>query len=391
MAETRGWLDEVGNSPYAIQLARGFGLLRFEQPLEAEFRQFNFLQNRRLRLWCLNFCIALWVIFGIADFLLIEAGEPWSLLLVRLVVLGLLLAMIRPLQDQTDAHKIDRLIICVLLVVGVGAALTIALGHSADHAYPSEGLILVSFAVYFLTGLRLGQALLVSLTLLVLHVSLELWVGYPSALLYQDLFFLLTGSLIAGMGCYLLEYKSREFFLNHRLMRELADRDSLTGLHNRRSFNDKFGALWRQAQRENVPLVLLLCDVDHFKAFNDCYGHQAGDHVLMQLGQVIAHAARRPLDIAVRMGGEEFAVLFYDMNKDQSLAHAQALRHAVLGLAIEHRQSPTAAVLSMSIGLAYVRPSTAKSMGILYERADKALYRAKDLGRNQVVKWSDMR
>ncbi|MDT9110825.1 GGDEF domain-containing protein, partial [Escherichia coli] len=92
------------------------------------------------------------------------------------------------------------------------------------------------------------------------------------------------------VGCYLLEYKSREHFLVSRLMRLLADHDSLTGLHNRRSFNRQFERLWRQAQRNDQAIALLLCDIDHFKAYNDCYGHQAGDRALQRVGAMIEQA-----------------------------------------------------------------------------------------------------
>jgi diguanylate cyclase (GGDEF)-like protein len=250
--------------------------------------------------------------------------------------------------------------------------------------------MLIIFSTYFLAGLRLGQALLLSLLLISLYTLLEIWAGYPQPLLARNLLFLVSTTIVAALGCYILEFKSREQFLNHHLMRELADHDSLTGLRNRRSFRRKLELLWRQATREKAPLVMLLCDVDHFKAYNDHYGHQAGDLVLRALGQVLEYAARRPLDIAVRMGGEEFAVLLYGMDKDQALTHAEAIRMALLDLAIPHDGSMTAAVVSMSIGLACVVPDESLDMSILYEQADKALYRAKDNGRNRVVQWAGM-
>lgn len=389
MSDNNAWLDEMGNSPYARQLGTGFAFLRFARPLETRFRRFSLLQNRRLRLSYLYYGILMWVLFGVSDQLLIETAERWWMLLVRVVVLAVLLALARPVRQETDERKADLLMACVPITLGIGAAVIVAIGHSVDPGFPYEGLILIVFSVYFLVGLRLGQALAVSMLLVAIHALLESLAGYPSGLLVRNLLFLLSSNLIAAMGCYLLEYKSREHFLNHHLMRELADHDSLTGLHNRRSYNRKLENRWRQAQRDNVPLVLLLCDVDHFKAFNDCNGHQQGDQALRQLGQVIANAARRPLDIAVRMGGEEFAVLLYDMNREQALAHAESMRTELLRLAIPHAGSGTQGVLSISIGLAYVRPSVAKSMSVLYERADKALYRAKAAGRNRVVQWRD--
>ena len=356
--------------------------------LESEFRQFNMRQNYRLRLWCLYFGITMWLLFALADQLLIASSEHWWMsLLVRLLVFAALLSLLRPLRTEDDERKIDRLIISALLILGAGVAVIISLGHTANQSYPYDGLILISFAVYFLAGLRLAQAIAVSLALLLLYALLETWAGYPPTLLFSNLFFLLAGNLIAGMGCYLLEYKSREQFLNHHLMRQLADHDSLTGLHNRRSFNRKAQLRLRQSRRDKVPMVLLVCDIDHFKAFNDGYGHQQGDHALRQLGRVIGQAARRPLDLAVRMGGEEFAVLLYDMSREQALAHAEGLRLAVLELEIAHARSDTAAALSISIGLACTSPAAVESLEQLYESADKALYRAKAAGRNQVMPW----
>lgn len=391
MPESNAWFDEVNTGPYAAQISKGFGLLGFDKSLEGEYRQFSQRQNFRLRLWCLYFAIVLWPIFSIPDQLLISGGQRWWMLLVRLLVLCVLLSLVRPLKQQSDERTVDRMILGALLLIGTGAALIITLGHSADPSFPYEGLILISFAAYFLAGLRLVQAAAVSLAFMLIYALMELWAGYPPDLLGKNLFFLFAGNLIAAVGGYQLEYKSREHFLNHQLLRQLANHDSLTGLDNRRSFNHKVERRWRQAQRDNVPLVLLLVDVDHFKAFNDCYGHQLGDQALQQLGQVIGHAARRPLDIAVRMGGEEFAVLLYDMSKEQAQAHAEALRMAVLGLSIPHASSPTTKVLSISIGLAFVRPAAAKSIELVYERADKALYHAKAAGRNQVMQWSAMR
>jgi diguanylate cyclase (GGDEF)-like protein len=187
------------------------------------------------------------------------------------------------------------------------------------------------------------------------------------------------------VGCYLLEFKSREHFLISRLMRVLADHDSLTGLNNRRSFNRQFERLWRQAQREQRSLALLLCDIDHFKAYNDHYGHQAGDNVLQRIGSLLQDAARRPLDMAVRLGGEEFAVLLYDIGEAEARLHAEALRQTLQTLNIEHAGSDTARVLTMSIGIACIQPAEGGALAQLYEHADRALYEAKAFGRNQVV------
>src|SRR5690606_39329772 len=120
--------------------------------------------------------------------------------------------------------------------------------------------------------------------------------------------------------------KSREQFLIRRLLRQLADRDSLTGLHNRRSFRRHLDTLWRQSQREGQPIAMLLGDIDHFKRYNDCYGHQAGDETLQEVALLFQMAARRPLDMAVRLGGEEFALLLYGSSAEDAREYAEELR-----------------------------------------------------------------
>src|SRR5690606_21146448 len=236
-------------------------------------------------------------------------------------------------------HLLLPLSMTCILALGVGAALIIGIAHHADPGYPYEGLLLVSMAAYFLVGLRLNEALACSLIVLFAYVLAEWFAGLAMPRLVNNVLFLVLGNLTGAVGCYLLEYRSREHFLISRLMRLLAYHDSLTGLHNRRSFNWQFERLWRQAQREGKSMALLLCDVDHFKAYNDCYGHHAGDMALQRVGALIRQAARRPLDMGVRLGGEEFAVLLFDIGATEAWQRAEALRQSLEEAGIAHRGS----------------------------------------------------
>jgi diguanylate cyclase (GGDEF)-like protein len=269
--------------------------------------------------------------------------------------------------------------------MGLGAAAIIAIGHGQNPFFPYEGLLLVCIAAYFLVGLRLVEALAISFLVLFAYGLFEWLGGLPAERLFNNLLFLLFGNLIGAVGCYLLEFKSREHFLVSRLMRVLADHDSLTGLHNRRSFNRQLARLWRQAQREGVELALLLCDVDHFKAYNDHYGHQAGDRALQRVSALLSDSARRPLDMAVRLGGEEFAVLLYGIGAAEAHQRGEALRQTVQDQKLAHAGSSTAAVLTISVGVACLRPQDGMALDLLFEHADRALYEAKAFGRNQVV------
>jgi diguanylate cyclase (GGDEF)-like protein len=149
----------------------------------------------------------------------------------------------------------------------------------------------------------------------------------------------------------------RRTFLEHGLVSEMAARDGLTGLKNRRAFDEQLGSTWQQAIRDGRPLVLMMIDVDYFKRFNDRYGHQAGDNALQRIASVIDGFARRPLDLAVRYGGEEIAVLLFDVSREHAEKIAEQLRRAVQDLGIEHADSKPANVVTVSLGVALVRPT----------------------------------
>jgi two-component system chemotaxis family response regulator WspR len=161
-------------------------------------------------------------------------------------------------------------------------------------------------------------------------------------------------------------------------------RDGLTGLKNRGAFDDYFPRMWQQALRDRRSLALLLIDVDHFKPYNDRYGHQAGDRALRRVAQVVQGFARRPLDIAARYGGEEFVLALFDLSADNVREIADQLRKSIHALNITHEDSPTALFVTASIGVAIVGPRIGRSPEGAVQVADEALYSAKRSGRNCV-------
>ena len=379
------WLADVHSSPYAEQLARGYRRLRFAPALEREYRDYQLRDPLELRRLAVCVAMLVWLAFAGVDIWLIDGPLLFALLAIRLGVALLLLFCGRLILRRSHRELLVPLSIACIGAMGLGAAAIIALGHGQDPFFPYEGLLLVCIAAYFLVGLRLVEAAVTSLLVLLAYGLFYLLGGLEPARLYNNLLFLVVGNLIGALGCYVLELKSREYFLVSRLMSVLAHQDSLTGLHNRRSFDRVLVRLWRQAQREERTLALLLCDVDHFKAYNDRYGHKAGDQALQQVGAVLLQAARRPLDLAVRLGGEEFAVLLYDSAPEEARQRAEVLRQAVEARAIAHEASLTAPVLTLSVGLCCLQPGNQQTPDSLFEHADRALYEAKAFGRNQVV------
>ncbi|WP_159992779.1 diguanylate cyclase [Roseomonas sp. 18066] len=166
-------------------------------------------------------------------------------------------------------------------------------------------------------------------------------------------------------------------------LRELALLDGLTGIGNRRQFDVALARETELGQRDDMPLALLMIDVDHFKAFNDVYGHQAGDDCLRAIAGAIQAAARRPGDIAVRYGGEEFAVLLPRAEEEGGMVVAELIHARMRELAIPHAGSPQGRV-TVSIGTAALPPALLSGRGeALVAAADHALYAAKAAGRNR--------
>lgn len=165
-------------------------------------------------------------------------------------------------------------------------------------------------------------------------------------------------------------------------LQELSNHDALTGLYNRRYFDERLDSEWRRLTRHNGRLGLLMIDVDHFKPFNDTLGHQAGDDALKRLGEALSGSLLREGDAVCRYGGEEFAVILPGADREQCAKVAQYLHRAVADLQIDHPAAPNKH-LSVSIGAASVQPSAETDSGELVAMADKALYQAKAAGRNQ--------
>ncbi len=168
-------------------------------------------------------------------------------------------------------------------------------------------------------------------------------------------------------------------------LERLSRQDALTGLANRRFFDYSLSAELARARRSQHPLALLMCDVDHFKAFNDTYGHLAGDECLQRVARALKESCRRTTDLAARYGGEEFALVLPATPVDGAAIIGESLRCAVRDLRIAHERSTTAPHVTISIGIAeYLPPHETTAENLLF-RADQALYQAKQLGRDRMI------
>jgi diguanylate cyclase (GGDEF)-like protein len=168
-------------------------------------------------------------------------------------------------------------------------------------------------------------------------------------------------------------------------LERLAETDGLTGLANRRAFDRVLEIEFRRLHRSGAPLSLILLDVDHFKLFNDQYGHVAGDDCLRSIAGIIGSAITRAADVAARYGGEEFGVVLPETPHDGAVLVAERIRRAIVDACIPHETSPVASVVTASLGVATVACAGLSAPPEVVAIADEQLYRAKSTGRNQIA------
>lgn len=177
----------------------------------------------------------------------------------------------------------------------------------------------------------------------------------------------------------------RQLEASNAVLKQLSTQDALTGIPNRRHFDELLTKEWRRCLRSYKNLGLVLIDVDGFKSFNDHYGHPEGDRCLQQVAQALSKAMLRPGDVVARYGGEEFAVILPETDLEGSMAVAERLRQVVSSLHITHEHSPCADHVTISLGIAACIPSLKANVADLISESDQALYRAKRGGRNRSI------
>src|SRR3569833_1288791 len=375
-------LDPLPDSHYASELRRDFPDLRFSPELEKEFQTFHLEHVRaRVRFFQLAICA---LAIAEAIHLIVLDGVP-----INDVLYGWLGGVVPAcffLDWASWSSYYERIYLplarIVVPIFAIASAMGVAGRSVVSHPDPFYFLTTYSIALFFLGGQLFREALVATAAMIVACGVTLAYTGQAAAsLIYYVVVLTITGTV--GAFVYRgVERQLRTSFLERGLMGELVARDGLTGLKNRGAFDDYFPRMWQQALRDRRSLALLLIDVDHFKPYNDRYGHQAGDQTLRRVAQVVQGFARRPLDIAARYGGEEFVLGLFDLSAESVRALADELRQAVHDLNIMHEDSATAPCVTASIGVAIVIPRIGRSPDGEEQVADAALYSAKRSGRN---------
>ena len=266
---------------------------------------------------------------------------------------------------------------------GVGTVLMAVEATPAQLPLVAARLLLAAFYFYFMLGLSFNAALRSNLLLIAAYACAAVTGAIAASVATYSLFVLLCANLIGGAGCYALEYANRVAFLERRRLAEVATHDGLTGLLNRAALEEQARSLWQHAQVTRLPVSLLLIDIDHFKAYNDRYGHQEGDRCLREVSAAIRQAARRrPLDVVARYGGEEIIAILVDSDRSDAAAAADSVRRAVADLGIAHDASSTRPYVTVSVGVTTVEGGGDYSHERAVRLADVALYATKTRGRD---------
>jgi diguanylate cyclase (GGDEF)-like protein len=359
--------------------------MQFDPILESAYRDAQFRSS--LRYLRTNLAILIGLVFAIVqvDQVVIPGlGESVpSLTRAGVMISTLIIAMLLSFTDRA-AIWYPRVMAVLMAAALMGIAWIGLVSWSLGEDRVFARLLIATMAVYFIVGLRFRPALLVNLVGLAFYcyAAYVLWEMPPYALTQSMAMFLMT-SVICAAGAYNLEHARRTAWLEGQLLQESAGRDGLTGILNRRRLDEHLPQIWHQGLREQKPIALLFADIDCFKAYNDHYGHQAGDEALKAVASVLARFSRRPLDIAARFGGEEFALALFDTSPADAMRIADRIMNEVSGLGVAHARSPVAPVLTISIGVACLVPSASQNYVALLQLADQALYAAKAGGRNK--------
>lgn len=387
MAEIRSVLDS------------GFAKLRFPDGLEQEF--VATFQAHALAAFRRNvvYIFLIYILLGLGIYLLVPQESldiwPYSHGILGLIILVAAVCVYTPQLNPYHQHY-------TALCSMAGIVLTINAPYYFSDTTVSQvaqmGIFYAVVVVYTMLGLRFLVATIAAL----LGGVLALIYAYFNNLVVDWLFFheTYTGANILGMVLsYISEHRTRTVFLQSRLLElekrnseELADemelmsrQDPLTGLANRRYFDDVYQREWRRMQRDGVSLSIMFIDIDHFKLYNDFYGHQKGDECIQAVAGILGQQAKRAGDLAARYGGEEFVVVYPQTSADAMESIAERTLTAIRDAAIPHEKSTAADIVTVSIGLATVIPSKKLQPEQLLKQADAGLYQAKANGRNQ---WS---
>jgi diguanylate cyclase (GGDEF)-like protein len=378
--------EDLPNSPHARQLRAGFPWLTFDGELEAEFRRRNFDEN--LLHSRVNLCLAILIAIAFAAMDAMILGPQLDRIPSRIQIIVIIPILLIGLacSFSPQRHRIHApLTIIIMTVFGLSVAAIQIIASRGGVSLLIPCVLLSIVFIYFMSGLIFYHAVAANLIVMLAYLAAGIVLELPGREFSYSAMAMVAANLFCASVTYMHEKTSRLRFLEACLLREMVARDGLTGIQNRRMFDQHIARVWQQAVREEERIAVLLADVDCFKDYNDRYGHQAGDECLRAVAVCLSQCARRPLDFVARYGGEEFAIVLYEASREYVAEVLTRIQRSIAELNIPHEASKVASRLTVSIGAAFILPAANRTLEGLIQLADEALYCAKEEGRNRVI------
>jgi diguanylate cyclase (GGDEF)-like protein len=385
-ADNRLPSEDLPDSAHARQIRLGFPWLTFDGELEADFRLSHF--NENLLHTRVNLCLAMLITIAFSAMDSVILGSELNRIpsmIHMLAVMPVLLAGLAATFSPQRARLYPPLALGMVTLLGlsVSAIQIIATLGGTSILFPC--LLITIVFMYFMGGLLFYHAVAANVVVMLAYIGAGTALVLPVREFSYDVLAIVAVNLFCASVVYSHEKTSRNRFLEACLLRELVARDGLTGIQNRRMFDQHIQRVWQQGVRDSERVAVLLVDIDCFKDYNDRYGHQAGDECLRAVAVSLSQCARRPLDFVARYGGEEFAVVLYEASSDYVSEVLTRIQRSIAELNIPHDASRVASRLTVSIGAAFVLPTVNRAMEGLIQLADEALYSSKEQGRNRVI------
>jgi len=387
MVHTQGHpIDDLPDLPHARQLKGGIPWLIFTPDLEAEFRRTHL--DEKLAWIRLNLCVAIMMAVAFSGMDMVVLGPKLDRipgLLHILVIVPTLLAVIAASFSPRRYSIYQPVTTAAAAVYGLAQLAIPLIASVGGVKFLMPSLVLATTYIYLLGGLLFYRALAANAIVLFAYLGAQAALHLDTPEFSYDALALVGANVVGASVVYMQEKTNRLRFLEAGLLREMVARDGLTGIQNRRMFDQHIARVWQQAVRDQQQIAVLLVDIDCFKNYNDRYGHQAGDECLRAVARALTLCARRPLDFAARYGGEEFAVVLYEANREYVAEVLTRIQRSIAELNIPHDASVVASRLTVSVGAGFIKPTASRTPEGLIQLADEALYTAKEQGRNRVV------
>lgn len=299
-----------------------------------------------------------------------------------LMILPLGLALLVALVDSLRPY-VTWTVTLAAFITGIGTVMESILITEMRTNTILWGTMFFTFYPYLVLGLPARNSAIAAIPFIFIMASISFIYPIPPEGLAYALLYMLFSNAVGLYSSYRLETAARESYQRRLDLKKMAETDSLTQLYNRRILDEILPRIWRHADREKNCIGIVLIDIDYFKQYNDCYGHQAGDECLRKVAAALKNTMRRPLDYVARYGGEEFLILLYAPSFEFMQRITDKCRKAIEDLDIEHNKSTVSDRVTVSIGAGFIWPSAELQVDACLKRVDEALYRAKKEGRNR--------